>query len=424
MLSNEELFAWFQSVRLPESGREVVHQIRSSDPARRVGGGRRNVSGRYPSKKMGITIQFESHRVELARIYELEHDLSVLEYWDQPPSYKLEYRSASGKRIVAIHTSDYFVIRVNGAGWEECKTDEELIRWTQKSPHRYCRHDETWRCLPGEEHARAFGLTYCVRSSRDIDWVYQRNIQFLEDYLRDDRTSASPAAKSLLVAHVTARPGISLQELVLSANGCASRDDAHYLIALGELYVDLHNAPLAQPNRVAVFADEMAAASHAQERTVLQESSREKQSRQTGPGGIVNWDGKRWEIVNFGQTQVILRRADDGSMMRFPLAAYDSLITDGLLTVEIRQSLGAGAELDFRLSQASEDDLRQGNQRYEVVRRILNGEKPEAIASVSPRTSRRWVAIYKRSDARHGSGYLGLLPLTHQRGNSSPNSLW
>ena len=63
---NEELFAWFQSVRLPESGREVVHQIRSSDPARRVGGGRRNVSGRYPSKKMGITIQFESHRVELA----------------------------------------------------------------------------------------------------------------------------------------------------------------------------------------------------------------------------------------------------------------------------------------------------------------------------------------------------------------------
>jgi len=26
MLSNEELFAWFQSVRLLESGREVVHQ--------------------------------------------------------------------------------------------------------------------------------------------------------------------------------------------------------------------------------------------------------------------------------------------------------------------------------------------------------------------------------------------------------------
>ena len=59
MLSNEELFAWFQSVRLPESGREVVHQIRSSDPARRVGGGRRNVSGRYPSKKIRVGARSE-----------------------------------------------------------------------------------------------------------------------------------------------------------------------------------------------------------------------------------------------------------------------------------------------------------------------------------------------------------------------------
>jgi hypothetical protein len=35
---------------------------------------------------MGVTIQFESHRVELAFIYQLEHDSSVLEYYDQPPS--------------------------------------------------------------------------------------------------------------------------------------------------------------------------------------------------------------------------------------------------------------------------------------------------------------------------------------------------
>ncbi len=28
-----------------------------------MGGGRQNVSGRYPSKKMGVIIQFESHRV-------------------------------------------------------------------------------------------------------------------------------------------------------------------------------------------------------------------------------------------------------------------------------------------------------------------------------------------------------------------------
>jgi putative transposase len=40
-----------------------------------VGGGRSNVTGRYPSRKMGVTIEFESPAV-----FELEYDDSVLEY--------------------------------------------------------------------------------------------------------------------------------------------------------------------------------------------------------------------------------------------------------------------------------------------------------------------------------------------------------
>ena len=86
MLTDVDLLAWYTKLGLAENARVAVDHIRSSDPARRVGGGRRNVSGFYPSKKMGVTIQFESHRVELAAVYELEHDDDVLEYFDQPPS--------------------------------------------------------------------------------------------------------------------------------------------------------------------------------------------------------------------------------------------------------------------------------------------------------------------------------------------------
>jgi putative transposase len=39
---------------------------------------------------MGVTIQFESHRHELAAIFELEHDSSVIEYYDQPPLNQTE----------------------------------------------------------------------------------------------------------------------------------------------------------------------------------------------------------------------------------------------------------------------------------------------------------------------------------------------
>jgi len=419
MLGNEELVAWFQHVRLPECGRSIIHQVRSSDPARRVGGGRRNVSGRYPSKKMGVTIQFESHRVELARIYELEHDSGVIEYWDQPPSFKLEYKSAQGKRIVAVHTADYFVIRADSAGWEECKTEDELVRWLEKSPHRYCRDDDIWRCPPEEEYGREFGLTYCVRSSRDIDWVYQRNIQFLEDYLRDDRTSVSPVTRNRLVAHVAARPGISLKELLAAAVGGATQDDVYLLIALGELYVDLNNSPLVQPATVPVFLNRQAAAHDYQNPMVVSKSSSNTPMREPRLGSEVSWDGRRWDILNCGQTHVVLRRTDDNSITQLPAAAFHTLMENGEITVTSSHPNDDNPEIMDRLSKASEEDLRQANSRYEIVHRLLDGTTSTAPIPVSSRTGRRWRERYKKAEAQYGSGYLGLIPQTHRRGNSA-----
>src|SRR5438477_10604257 len=126
MLTADCLLAWFQRLNLPEQARSTISHIRSAGPARRVGGGKSNVPGRYPSRKMGVTIQFESHRVELPAIYEMEHDSSVLEYYDQPPSISLAYASANERRLSVLHTPDFFVIRADAAGWAECKTEQEL----------------------------------------------------------------------------------------------------------------------------------------------------------------------------------------------------------------------------------------------------------------------------------------------------------
>src|SRR5208283_3649218 len=123
MLSREELSSWYEQLGIPAPVRLLIDRIRSSDPARRVKAGKSNVCGRYPSRKMGKTIQFESHRVELAAIHEMEHDPDVFEYYDQPPPLKLQYQSASGRQLGVIHTPDFFVIRSAKAGWEECKTE-------------------------------------------------------------------------------------------------------------------------------------------------------------------------------------------------------------------------------------------------------------------------------------------------------------
>jgi hypothetical protein len=55
MLSSEGFLQWCGRPRLSQKARQVVETVRSAGPARRVGGGRDNVSGRYPSRKMGVT---------------------------------------------------------------------------------------------------------------------------------------------------------------------------------------------------------------------------------------------------------------------------------------------------------------------------------------------------------------------------------
>ena len=197
MLSPDELLSWYQRLQISEAARGEIDRIRSSGPSRRVGGGSSNVSGRYPSRKMGVTIQFESHRVELAFIHEMEHDPGVLEYHDQPHAIPLEYLSAGGRRVKVMQTPDYFVIRTDTAEWVECKTNEDLVTLAQKSPNRYGHgDDERWHCAPGEAYAERFGLGYRVRSSAEINWVYQSNIQFLEDYFRFDAATAPGAGGS------------------------------------------------------------------------------------------------------------------------------------------------------------------------------------------------------------------------------------
>ncbi len=254
MLSDQDFAAWAKGVGLSDEALSVVAHVRSSNPARRIGGGHSNVTGRYPSRKMGVTIQFESHRVELPTVYELEHDDQVFEYYDQAPSIKLDYCSADGKRLGVSHTADFFVIRADRAGWEECKTEEDLIRLSERNPNRYCRGDDGWICPPGQEYAQRFGLYYRVRSSAEINWLFQRNIQFLEDYLRTT-LEVSSLSRCRVLAQVAAQPGCSLENLFWATDGEVSRDEVYALIAAGDIFVDLQSVLLLEPEKVSLWLE-------------------------------------------------------------------------------------------------------------------------------------------------------------------------
>src|SRR5260370_36149254 len=79
MLNAAKFQQWCLRLHLTPQASEVVARVRSSPPARRVGSRGNSVSGIYASRKMGCTIQFESHKVELWAVYTMEYDPQVLE---------------------------------------------------------------------------------------------------------------------------------------------------------------------------------------------------------------------------------------------------------------------------------------------------------------------------------------------------------
>ena len=141
----------------------MIPKIRATPPSRRIQERAKNVSGVYPSRKMGQTIQFESHTVELWAIYQMENDPEVLEYYYQLPPFKIQYKNAVGRNISHYHTPNFFVLRSTGAIWEEWKTVKALERLVLKYPGRYQKTETRhWHSLPEEAYAATYGLIYNI----------------------------------------------------------------------------------------------------------------------------------------------------------------------------------------------------------------------------------------------------------------------
>ncbi len=424
MLTPQELKQLYYRLDLTEPARALVDRIRASPPVRRINSSHKSVAVRYPSKKMGCVIQAESHKNELAAIYEFEWDDTVLEYYDQPCRIKLAYQAKNGKPIGVMHTPDFFVIRSEGMEWVECKTEAELVTLAEKMPQRYAPGQAgCWRCPPGEQYAQALGLSYRVRSSAETNWIFQRNITFLEDYLRADDLRVPEAALAEITHRVTAEAGISLRTLLEQLH-LARRDDLYTLLATGQLYVDLRRYPLAEPEQAPVFPNRTLAQAH---RLILDSLAHHSaggfQNIRHDIGEQLTWNGQPWQIINIGQTDTWLLFKGDSQqekVVELSHATFHALVQAGHMTgqttwIEDQMS----AEARSRLAQASPDDLAVANHRYEIIKPILTGG-PAPNSAVHPRTVARWLAQYKQAQQLHRCGYVGLLPHYHRSGNHQP----
>src|SRR6266566_384799 len=415
MLSEERFEVWCLQHHLSEQARAIVGRIRSSPPSRLVRGAAGNVSGRYPSQKMGCTIQFESHRGELAFIYQMEHDPMVLEFYDQPEAIKLVYPGKTGKPVGLFHTPDFFLLLTSGAGWAECKMEEQLPHLAEQMPHRYVHNaDRTWSSPPGEAYAQPFGLFYRLQSSAQIDWVYQRNLRFLEDYLRFSRAPVSTEVITAIRTLVRSKPALSLLE-VLEGLQTETPDDVYALIASEQLYVDLSHTPLADAGHVQVFVDREQAAAY----STLSQSAFHlfpgSSSHSLVPGTLLWWDGKPWRLLNLGETAITLL-SPEKRVVDLPIEIFEDLLRQRKVTIATAEPDTPGqAKGHAHVTSASPEQLEVATERYKLLGRVV----PEETV-VSARTLQRWRMQFRTAEAIYGHGFIGLIPGRNRQGNHVP----
>src|SRR5579859_6311988 len=426
----EAVTRWCAQADLPEAGLAVIQAIRASEPSRLVRSSVANTSGRHPSLKMGVMVQFESGKVEDPAVRLMDHDADVVAFWDQPEPIKLVYTTAAGRTVGPLHTPDFFVIRRASAGWEEWKQESRLLKLAKDQPERYVRDpDGTWRSPPGEAYAAALGLTYRLRSSAEHDWKFIRNLQYLQDYLDPDYPAIADASVQAVLDAVRTNPGILLDDLYDSLGEAADADDVNALIARQALHVDLRVASLAEPWRVPVFADQLALRLHEATTTTPSDAFHAPPFVHRVRGARIRWDGTRARILNIGDEYTTVGNEEDGSdAVDIRNAVFETLVQQNKITGDnVEPESGITPEGRALLNEASPDALDSALAKYTVIEPRLKG-LPVGPTSATARTVRRWLSDYRLAEEVYGNGLIGLLPKsTSERGNRAlklPAKTW
>lgn len=412
----------FETLGINEAGRKLIEKIRMSDPARRVGGGRSNVCVRYPSRKMGFIVQAESHTVELALVYELEHDPEVLEYYDQPTSLKINFKGNGNRNLGFFYTPDFLVIGSDSIRFVECKREEELEKLTAKNPNRYRKNEEgRWICPPGEEALAGCGIKFRVWSSKEADWIFHDNIRFLKDYFDEKCPDPDPGEESHILTIIRDQKAVSLSSLIRD-HGISS-DAVYRLIAMDRFEVNIREVRLREPDKVLFFSSPAARAAY--ESAERMDSGRFLPAGEfvIAPGSKLEWEGSVWTVANVGARKYLFQTSDGRSVSLLHNDAIDLIEKREMvpLTEPSRQEEDLSRRRVELLEKTSEADLAEAMKRFDLLGIKKGGEIPKRPADgISRRTFYRLKAQYRQFHQELGDGIQGLVPKSSERGNRLP----
>lgn len=185
MAKKQDFAAHYAALNITPAGVAIAEICRNGLPVRTPWSGAQTSSGGFASKKMGLTLGFESRTLERAYFRLVENDDDVFEFYEQAYQLRLKVIRKDGRACSYTHVPDLFMIRRDWIGFVEIKDTEKLKAKAEEQPNRFVqREDGTWYSPAAEEALAGTGLGYRVVTDRDINPILVRNLNFLGDFRR------------------------------------------------------------------------------------------------------------------------------------------------------------------------------------------------------------------------------------------------
>ncbi|HLO96310.1 MAG TPA: DDE-type integrase/transposase/recombinase [Burkholderiaceae bacterium] len=383
-------------------------------PSRQVRSTPRSMCGRYPSKKVGVTISFESATLELPIILALEQDPNVLLYVDQPPAIKLTYR-IGGRMRSYLQTPDFLAIMKSGILLLEGRRLAAIEERAINDPELFVLQQGRWTCPPAKRATQELGMSHEVRTEANFDAVVLSNQLFLGEYLRADLNLPGYDVALAAITNILGCLARATIRSVLDRCGATvTLDHIYRAIGCGDVAIDWQACRIVDAEGCWIYRD--TATLHAYLACALS-----KDRRQGPPVNLVRlaaqeqleWDGQTWKLLTVGASQALIEC--EGRTEAMPLTTLTGLARAGQLkslgTAEVDKAVES--PIDAILRRARRTELEEANRRMEQIRPYLQARR----GNPQHRTLRRYLSDYRAAQRKHGNGFIGLLPKTAQAGN-------
>jgi len=197
------------------------------------------------SEKMGVTVNTESRRGELAYAVHLEFDDEVVGYYEQLPPIDCCRTDKNGKQSHRAYRADYAVLFKEEVRIIGVKAQSEIQNKLEKYPTDWVVREGRTVDLPAERAFASIGLKHQVVSSADLPPIRVANLKLLMRVRSCSSLELGPIEEAIEKT-LSKRSAFGLADMALEL-GIVDLSPFFHLVLKRHIFVDLDHQFLSQP---------------------------------------------------------------------------------------------------------------------------------------------------------------------------------